>query len=498
VDRSRFRRSKIGLHVALTPTWNETAYFADYVLPMGLASERHDLTSYETHSGMWISFRQPCFAEAARKMGRETTFTYETNPGEVWEEDEFLVRTVMADRPGWRSRHPSAFHLAVSRGEKITIDEYYQFIFENTKGLPEVAAKEGLTPLDYMRSTARSRLKRRSTKTHGPVAIENLAHEDIDAARGEVRKNGKLVAIISDGKARVGFNTPSKRQELFSKTTKDWGWPEYAFPDIREEPCPPGQFRRERGRARPDISSSDVDPHAIGKFEMARRDLESQSAVDAHSDAERWGSRPATSSASRRRSVTFVNRAWVTEGMRPSVVACSHHIGRWRRVQDAKNNRWSTNQVTIKEEEPGKWKMWVVEGIGAYKSDDPDTSRFSGPTAVFIRTSRSRCIRSGFGMHCWHQKVVVENGPRRRRAWRCVRRYEQVVRDLQGVARDDTTGTGSKRIASTAVVGQTTAPGGRDVLRREEVERAFRDPISGWFSAFRVFRGLEQLATENH
>jgi anaerobic selenocysteine-containing dehydrogenase len=26
----------VGLHVALTPTWNETAYFADYVLPMGL------------------------------------------------------------------------------------------------------------------------------------------------------------------------------------------------------------------------------------------------------------------------------------------------------------------------------------------------------------------------------------------------------------------------------------------------------------------------------
>ena len=27
--------AKIGLHVALTPTWNETAYFADLVLPDG-------------------------------------------------------------------------------------------------------------------------------------------------------------------------------------------------------------------------------------------------------------------------------------------------------------------------------------------------------------------------------------------------------------------------------------------------------------------------------
>jgi hypothetical protein len=30
-------------------------------------------------------------------------------------------------------------------GEKITVDEYYQYVFEHTKGLPEAAAKEGLT-----------------------------------------------------------------------------------------------------------------------------------------------------------------------------------------------------------------------------------------------------------------------------------------------------------------------------------------------------------------
>ena len=51
--------SKIGCHVALTPTWNETAQWADYVLPMGLGPERHDLMSQETHAGQWIAFRQP-------------------------------------------------------------------------------------------------------------------------------------------------------------------------------------------------------------------------------------------------------------------------------------------------------------------------------------------------------------------------------------------------------------------------------------------------------
>jgi len=42
--------SKIELHAALTPVWSETAWFADHVLPMELASGRHDVHSYETHA----------------------------------------------------------------------------------------------------------------------------------------------------------------------------------------------------------------------------------------------------------------------------------------------------------------------------------------------------------------------------------------------------------------------------------------------------------------
>ncbi|HEX7927997.1 MAG TPA: molybdopterin-dependent oxidoreductase, partial [bacterium] len=78
----------VGCHIALTPTWNETAYFADYVLPMGHASERHDLNSYETQSGVWIAFRQPVLRRWAEAQGKPVTHTYETNPGQVWEEDE--------------------------------------------------------------------------------------------------------------------------------------------------------------------------------------------------------------------------------------------------------------------------------------------------------------------------------------------------------------------------------------------------------------------------
>ncbi|HKC65218.1 MAG TPA: molybdopterin-dependent oxidoreductase, partial [Pyrinomonadaceae bacterium] len=59
----------IGCYVALTPTWNETAYFADYILPMGHGSERHDIHSYETHDAQWIGFRQPVLRAARERMG---------------------------------------------------------------------------------------------------------------------------------------------------------------------------------------------------------------------------------------------------------------------------------------------------------------------------------------------------------------------------------------------------------------------------------------------
>jgi anaerobic selenocysteine-containing dehydrogenase len=49
--------AKIGMHVALTPIWSETAWFADYVLPMGLGTERHDTMSQETHAAMLSSGR---------------------------------------------------------------------------------------------------------------------------------------------------------------------------------------------------------------------------------------------------------------------------------------------------------------------------------------------------------------------------------------------------------------------------------------------------------
>ena len=143
---------KVGCFVALTPTWNESAWFADYVLPMGHGSERHDTHSYEQYDGQWVGFRQPVLRAARSRLGEQVTDTRQVNPGEVWEENEFWIELSWRIDPdgslGIRQYHESRAH----PGSKLTVDEYYGWMFANSvPGLPERAAAEGLSPLEWMR-----------------------------------------------------------------------------------------------------------------------------------------------------------------------------------------------------------------------------------------------------------------------------------------------------------------------------------------------------------
>ena len=404
--------SKIGLHVALTPTWNETAYFADYVLPMGHASERHDLTSYETHSGMWISFRQPILREAARKMGNPVKFTYEANPGEVWEEDEFWFELSWRIDPDGSLGIRKHFESPYRAGEKITIDEYYQFIFENTKGLPETAAKENLTSLEYMRKYGAFEVEKAVYNHHlTPLGENDLEGTQIDKDTGCVRKNDKNTGVVIDGVPRVGFNTPSRKQELFSQTTKDWGWSEYVFPTYVKSHIHPENLDASKNEIVlvPTFRLPTLIHTRSGNAKWLA-EISNRNPLWMHtSDAARWGIKTGDLVRISTDIGYFVNHAWVTEGMRPGVVACSHHIGRWRREQDAKNNRWMVNQVNISQIENGKWMMRVTEGIGAFKSSDPDTSRiFWSDGGVHQNITFPVHPDPISGMHCWHQRVRVE------------------------------------------------------------------------------------------
>jgi anaerobic selenocysteine-containing dehydrogenase len=114
---------KMKCHVALTPTWNESAWFADFVLPMGHAGERHDLMSQETHAGQWVAFRQPVRRVAMEKLGHKVRFTYEANPGEVWEENEFWIELSVRMDPDGGLGIRQWFESPYRDGEIITVDE---------------------------------------------------------------------------------------------------------------------------------------------------------------------------------------------------------------------------------------------------------------------------------------------------------------------------------------------------------------------------------------
>ena len=69
----------------------------------------------------------------------------------------------------------------------------------------------------------------------------------------------------------------------------------------------------------------------------------------------------------------FVNRAWVTESIAPGVVACSHHLGRWRR-NEAEGSRGSSSRVELEKRGSG-YLLRRVDAAGPFPSEDPDSSR---------------------------------------------------------------------------------------------------------------------------
>lgn len=102
----------------------------------------------------------------------------------------------------------------------------------------------------------------------------------------------------------------------------------------------------------------------------------------------------------------FIDKVWITEAIKPDVVACSHHIGRWRRKEDPIGNSWMTNTVRIKELEEGRWKMEILDMVQPFASSDKDSKRIwwrDGGVHQNITFSVHPDPISG--MHCWHQKV---------------------------------------------------------------------------------------------
>ncbi len=404
-----------GLHLAMTPTWNETAFFADYVLPMGHSAERHDLNSYATHSGMWIAFRQPVLREAARRAGKHVEFTYESNPGEVWEEDEFWIELSWRMDPTGDLGIKKHFLSPYREGQKITIDEYYQYIFENTKGLPAAAKKEGLTELDYMRKYGAFEVENHSyQKNMFEVPADQMEGSVVDPESKVISKNGKNVGVMVNGVPRVGFPTPTRKNEFYSQTMVDWGWPEHALPTYIKSHIHQEKLDREKGEyvLLPTFRLPTLIHSRSGNAKWLA-EISNRNPIWMHpQEAKRFGLQTGDLIKLNTDIGYFVDKVWVTQSMKPGVVACSHHLGRWRRKQDA-GNRWATNTVAIETDGKGGYKMSTVAGVQPFDSEDADSKRiFWKDGGVHQNITHAVHPDPISGMHCWHQRVRLEKpGP---------------------------------------------------------------------------------------
>jgi anaerobic selenocysteine-containing dehydrogenase len=402
--------SLVECHAALTPVWSETAWFADYVLPVGLGSERHDLHSYETHASKWVAFRQPVLRAFRDRMGQPIEDTRDVNPGEVWEENEFWIELSWRIDPDGSLGIRQHFESPYESGQKISIDDYYRWIFENSvPGLPEAAATESLTPLEYMRRIGVFEVARDVYHTHETevVTAGGRANPETGIVTDE---SGAAVGVEIDGVARQGFPTPSRKLELHSDTLAAWGWPEYAIPThapshvaqsqldaANNEFCLVPTFRlpvlihtrSNNAKWLNEIAHSNplwLNPDDAGRLGVHTNDLVRVNTEIGY----------------------YVLRAWVTEGIRPGVAACSHHMGRWRTQESEGNARWSSAKVSI-QQDGTTFLMRREHGVEAFESADRDSQLVwwhdSGVHQNLTFPVQPDPIS---GAHAWHQRVRLE------------------------------------------------------------------------------------------
>ena len=370
---------KVGLHAALTPVWNETAWLADYVLPMGVGGEKHGLQSRETHAGLWIAFHQPVVRVAREKTGERFDYTYQANPGEVWEEDEFWISLAWRVDPDGALGIRRHFESPYREGERVTVEEYYRWIFENgVPGLPEAAAEKGLMPLEFMRKFGAFEItpevyRRQST----PLRAERLENSRMDSLHRIIAADGSAVGTLVDSELVEGFPTPSRRLEFFSSTIKDRGWPEHSLPAYFPGHIQRQSVSRDRGEfiLVPGFDLPTLTRAGSGDSKWLS-ELAHSNPVWIHSeDASRLGLSTGELVRVNTEIGYFITRLWVTEGIRPGVLAGLDQIGRWRFNEAEGADLWGSALVKLEDEGEGIWRLRQLAGARPFKSEDPDSSR---------------------------------------------------------------------------------------------------------------------------
>ena len=213
------------------------------------------------------------------------------------------------------------------------------------------------------------------------------------------------VGVLIDGVVRRGFPTPSGKLEFYSGTLAAWGWPEQAIPGyIRSHVHP--------SRLAPDqmvlISTFRLPVQIHTRSQNAKwlDEIAHTNPLWIHpQDAARLGVGGGDLVRVETEIGHFVVKAWLTEGIRPGVVACSHHMGRWKLADAGQRAAMATVGL---EHEASRWAMSRQRGGGPFASADPDTQRIWW-TDVGVHQNLTFPVHPDpiSGQHCWHQAVRV-------------------------------------------------------------------------------------------
>ena len=378
--------SKMELTMNLSPVWSETNWYMDYILPVGLAGERHDQHSEATMPARWTSFRQPVMRVALEKAGwkpnnpnRATLEAHiKAGLGEVWEENEFWFDLCVnyIDPTGklgikkmWQSKNDPS--------RPVTIAEWYDAAFgDNLPNLKATATSDAryknaeFPVYEYMRDHGAwmeenniYSPQERVIKDDGENYISHghkYAKEEVTTNKRtgvmSVEHHGKKqsIGIEIDGVKMEGFATPDKKLDFFCEwLADDWKWPEYSIPFYPRN--------EEEKKAMPHIVSHvnhsfmvEKNSYALNTVFRLPYNIHTRSANSKHlmeisqnhdpiwistPDAVRQGFKRGDAirvnivdSLTGLASGYFVAMAVPTEGILPGTLACSHHGGRWKLV----------------------------------------------------------------------------------------------------------------------------------------------------------------------
>ena len=418
--------NKVELPVNLSPTWSETNWYCDYILPVGLAGERHDNQSAETKPERWTAFRQPVLRVALQKMGwkpkvpwRATLEAHKkAGLGEVWEENEFWINLIWEIDPDGSLGIRQYYESKKNPGKPVTIEEWYDAAFGTLPKLRKVCEKLGVTPYEYMRDRGAWTEETDVYNVHerevpyDPVknAIKYkgkwipLSECEIDEDSGAVylkhhgadhwHSERHTIAVKKDGKFLKGFHTPTGLLEFYSKTLVEWKWPEYAIPIYPRDKEERKKMVHIVSHVHHDYMTEEnafvLNPIFRLPYNIHTRSVNAKWLMEIsqnhnpiwiyEGDAKRLGIK--RGDAIKLRVVDtvsgievgyFVGMAMPTQATRPGVVACSHHSGRWRLRSTVKVDkyelgvmRYGTALADMKEEGTVRKIRWI-KGVERFK-----------------------------------------------------------------------------------------------------------------------------------